>query len=274
MQKAQMGYFPNGALDSRQLMCFDCALQYFPIDSGKCIRRRHMISFGWILSDVPNHKWNALVPLPPTSGAESSCMTHTPSSSLSGSFPSSLAHSLDGWLSSAFCLRCHTNEWVSWEYVILWKGHRRHVYHITVNDNKKNNLCKSIFEVIFIPSYCVWFYLSLLLCCWVVDKCSGKIIGGFISCCTDGYLPCVKRTSVIASLWGMLKYYSKWTHFWKWRWFFMYPYLFRQLSMFMVCTGPAAIITSSHMEGHVSRESVTDLGFWMDPADLHAETLH
>ncbi len=36
------------------------------------------------------------------------------------------------------------------------------LYHITVNDNKKNNLCKSIFEVIFIPSYCEWFFLSLL----------------------------------------------------------------------------------------------------------------
>lgn len=127
-----------------------------------------MISHGWILSDVPNHKWNALVPLPPTSRAKSSCThAHARSHVHATLFPSrcfsiSLAHSLDGWLSSAFCLRCHTNEWVSWEYVILWKGHRRHVYHITVNDNKKNNLCKSIFEVIFITSYCEWFYLSLL----------------------------------------------------------------------------------------------------------------
>lgn len=119
-----------------------------------------MISHGWILSDVPNHKWNALVPLPPTSRAKSSCTTRTRTRALV--LYLSLARSLDGWLSSAFCLRCHTNEWVSWEYVILWKGHRRHVYHITVNDNKKNNLCKSIFEVIFIPSYCEWFYLSLL----------------------------------------------------------------------------------------------------------------
>lgn len=126
-----------------------------------------MISYGWILSDVPNHKWNTLVPLPPTSRAKSSCMTRTHTYAhttlfLSRCFSISLAHALDGWLSSAFCLRCHTNEWVSWEYVILWKGHRRHVYHITVNDNKKNNLCKSIFEVIFIRSYCEWFYLSLL----------------------------------------------------------------------------------------------------------------
>ncbi len=148
-----------------------------PIDSGKCIHWRHMISHGWILSDVPNHKWNALVPLPPTSRAKSSCMTRTHTHVhttlfLSRCFSISLAHALDGWLSSAFCLRCHTNEWVSWEYVILWKGHRRHVYHITVNDNKKNNLCKSIFEVIlFLPTVSDFIcHYSSPFCCGYAGK--------------------------------------------------------------------------------------------------------